>query len=56
MSGTSIAVLIPANVMLVPEYGPVGAAISYTLSTAAAFLVSVGLAFFLGRGGERTSV
>ena len=56
MSGTSIAVLVPANVMLVPEYGPVGAAISYTLSTAAAFLVSVGLAFFLGRGGERTSV
>jgi O-antigen/teichoic acid export membrane protein len=48
MSGISIAVLVPANVILVPSYGPVGAAVAYTLGTAAAFLVSVGLTLFLG--------
>jgi O-antigen/teichoic acid export membrane protein len=58
MSGTSIAILVPANMLLVPAYGSVGAAIAYTLGTGGAFVVSVGLALFLKQGGveARTDV
>lgn len=49
MSGTSLAVLVSANVLLVPFYGPVGAAVAYAMGAAAALLVSLTLTLFARR-------